>query len=113
MEICRNSRPHAIRTSGNIFRKSCMRALQLYRRTSILSLAFFLLSLSTMLFANDFVSHKVDYHDRKMEYLSFVPPSNSDHPLPVLLLLHGAGDEAINFIQPWKALAQKKNIVLI
>lgn len=48
-----------------------------------------------------------------MEYLSFVPPAAGDQALPVLLLLHGAGDEAINFIRPWEGIARAKKIVLI
>jgi predicted esterase len=47
-----------------------------------------------------------------MEYLSFVP-AGSDHTLPVLLLLHGAGDDAANFIRPWEELAREKKIVLL
>ncbi len=48
-----------------------------------------------------------------MEYLSFAPPSSGDQGLPVLLLLHGAGDEAVNFIRPWEHMARAKKIVLI
>jgi len=48
-----------------------------------------------------------------MEYLVFVPKGAPSGPLPVLLLLHGAGDRAENFIQAWESLAQEKRIVLI
>ena len=63
--------------------------------------------------ASDFPRHKVPCEGRKMEYLSYAPPSSGDQALPVLLLLHGAGDEAINFIQPWEGMARSKKIVLI
>lgn len=47
-----------------------------------------------------------------MEYVVYVPLAAKD-PLPVLMLLHGAGDEAENFIGAWKSFAQKEQIVLI
>lgn len=48
-----------------------------------------------------------------MEYQVFIPPAAVNAPSPVLLLLHGAGDQASNFIQPWESFARKKGIVLV
>ena len=44
-------------------------------------------------------------------YLYFSP--DPKHPLPVVMLLHGAGDRAENMVQAWKNLAEKQNIVLL
>ena len=49
---------------------------------------------------------------RDMEYVVYIP-AHANGPLPVLMLLHGAGDEAEHFIAAWKSFAQKKQIVLI
>jgi poly(3-hydroxybutyrate) depolymerase len=38
---------------------------------------------------------------------------DKDHPLPAVMLLHGAGDRAGNMMDAWKRLAQKKKIVLL
>jgi poly(3-hydroxybutyrate) depolymerase len=56
--------------------------------------------------------HSVDCGTRQMEYRLFVPTEGSD-PLPALLLLHGAGDRAENFIQAWESFAKEKKIVLV
>lgn len=74
-------------------------------------LAFFACWLSLPTLASDFTRHAVRCDQRDMEYVVYVPPANG--ALPVLLLLHGAGDQAENFIQAWKSLARKKQIVLI
>jgi predicted esterase len=63
--------------------------------------------------ANDLPRHTVRCDDRAMEYVMFVPPGAANEKLPVLLLLHGAGDQAANFIQAWGSLARKEKIVLI
>ncbi len=77
------------------------------------ALIFFLVALPMRLSASDFPRHKVKCEEREMEYLLFVPPSSARQSLPALLLLHGAGDEAINFIRPWESTAREKKIVLI
>jgi len=56
--------------------------------------------------------HSVHCGTRQMEYRLFVPTTGSG-PLPALLLLHGAGDRAENFIQAWEHFAQEKKIVLV
>ena len=71
------------------------------------------LSLTTPANAGNFTRHAVRCDQRDMEYVVYVPPAAANGPLPVLLLLHGAGDQAENFAQAWKSLAQKKQIVLI
>lgn len=63
--------------------------------------------------AADIPGHTVRCGDRTMEYQVFVPPTAANSPLPVLLLLHGAGDKAANFIQPWESFARKKGVVLV
>jgi predicted esterase len=47
-----------------------------------------------------------------MEYVVYVP-AGPPGPLPVLMLLHGAGDRAENFIHAGMSVAQKKQTVLI
>jgi predicted esterase len=69
------------------------------------------LSLIASASASDFARHTVRC-ERDIEYVAYVPPA-ANAPLPVLILLHGAGDRAENFAQAWKRLAQKKQIVLI
>jgi poly(3-hydroxybutyrate) depolymerase len=78
-----------------------------------MAFALYLLQSPISLAVSDFSRRSVSCEGRKMEYLSFLPPSWSDHPLPVVLLLHGAGDEAINFIRPWEKIAKQEKIALI
>jgi poly(3-hydroxybutyrate) depolymerase len=77
-----------------------------------LTLFAFSFSLSPPAFATEFPRHARRCDGRDMEYVVYVP-TNATGPLPVLMLLHGAGDEAENFIGAWKSFAQKKQIVLI
>ena len=44
-------------------------------------------------------------------YLYYSPDPN--HDLPVIVLLHGAGDRAANMVDAWKHLAKKQKIVLL
>jgi alpha-beta hydrolase superfamily lysophospholipase len=44
-------------------------------------------------------------------YLEYSP--DKDRPLPVVMLLHGAGDRPANMIDAWKGLAKKEKIVLL
>jgi len=48
-------------------------------------------------------------------YLYYTPDNNSnkDRLLPVVVLLHGAGDRAANMIDAWMRLAKKERIVLL
>jgi len=80
-------------------------------RTLSLILAYILLASS--LSASELLRHSVRCDQRPMEYLVFVPKGAPSGPLPALLLLHGAGDRAENFIQAWEPLAQENTIVLI
>jgi phospholipase/carboxylesterase len=82
------------------------------RNKTLLVLLSALFGTSTA-FAADFTHHKIQCDTRDMEYVLYVPPFAANRPLPVIVLLHGAGDQAENFIQAWKSLAQKKQIVLI
>jgi predicted esterase len=83
---------------------STRRALQLCFACALL--------LASSLNASEFPRHAVRCDQRDMEYVVYLPTA-ANSPLPVLILLHGAGDQAENFIRPWKSLAQKKQIVLI
>jgi predicted esterase len=85
------------------FRLSTRRAL----------VTFFACALSLPALASDFTRHAIRCDHRDMEYLAYVPAEAANQPLPVLLLLHGAGDQAEHFAQAWKSLARKKQIVLI
>ena len=90
-----------------------MRFLPILRKYCLaLGIACALLAAPIRLSASDFPRHKVECEGWKMDYLSYAPPS-ADQALPAVLLLHGAGDEAINFIRPWESLAKKEKIVLI
>lgn len=44
-------------------------------------------------------------------YLEYSP--DKGHALPVVVLLHGAGDQAGNMVDAWRHMAKKKNIVLL
>jgi len=45
------------------------------------------------------------------QYAIYAP--DSARPLPAILLLHGAGDRAENFLDLWKSFARHKRVVLI
>ncbi len=63
--------------------------------------------------ANDLAKRTIRCDGRDMDYVVFVPLNSSDAVLPVLVLLHGAGDRAENFAGAWRSFAQKKKLVLI
>jgi poly(3-hydroxybutyrate) depolymerase len=84
--------------------------LQIPDRRKLLTLFAFAFSLPAL--ASDLPRHTLNCDGRDMEYVVYVP-ANPAGPLPVLMLLHGAGDHAENFIRAWKSFAQKKQIVLI
>ena len=75
-------------------------------------LTLFAFSFSLPAQSNDFPRYSIRCDGRDMEYVVYIP-ANANRPLPVLMLLHGAGDEAENFIRAWKSFAQKKQIILI
>jgi predicted esterase len=79
---------------------------------TLLGLLLCTLAASSLTQASDFPRHAIRCDQRDMEYVVYVP-ANANGPLPVLMLLHGTGDEAENFIRAWKSFAQKKQIVLI
>lgn len=70
------------------------------------------LALTASARAADFPRHTIRCDERDMEYVAYIPPA-AQGSLPVLILLHGAGDQAENFAQAWKSKAKKKQIVLI
>jgi predicted esterase len=76
-------------------------------------LTFFACAFSLPALASDFTHHAIRCDQRDMDYLAYVPADAGNKALPVLLLLHGAGDQAEHFAQAWKSLARKKQIVLI
>jgi|SRR5208337_1778990 len=71
------------------------------------------LAIATPANARDFSHHAVRCDQRDMEYVVYIPPYAANGPLPVLLLLHGAGDQAENFAEAWQSPAQRNGIVLI
>ena len=44
-------------------------------------------------------------------YLYYSP--DKDHPLPTVVLLHGAGDKAANMVDAWKRFAEKQKIAVL
>ena len=76
----------------------------------IASLLLCLLSAASCL-ALDPVSHTVHCEDADYQYLLYAEPHTA--PAPAVLLLHGAGDQAANFIDTWTHLAHREHAVLI
>jgi len=94
--------------SGNIQGSSRPTSVGLTR--VILTLAV----LAAPLFARDVDSRKVRCPDGNFRYLLFNPVAGvSSAPMPIILLLHGSGDQPENFLPAWKSLARKEKIVLI
>jgi poly(3-hydroxybutyrate) depolymerase len=84
----------------------------LLNRRSLPAAFLFALSVTSLAIASDFTRQTIRCDERNIEYFVYVPP-DAKGLLPVLLLLHGAGDQAENFAQAWKSKAKKKQIVLI
>jgi dipeptidyl aminopeptidase/acylaminoacyl peptidase len=61
--------------------------------------------------ASDVSSLALPCAGAKFTYLLFIP--DRTQPLPAILLLHGAGDQASDFLGAWKSFAKKQKIVLI
>jgi predicted esterase len=61
--------------------------------------------------ATDAVSRSVHCENADYQYLLYSEAHTA--PAPAVLLLHGAGDHAANFIDTWTHQAHKKNMVLI
>ena len=95
------------------FYKQPQQNLSTLSRPGLLPLLACVVLAGRLMCASDLPRHRVDCGKRAMEYLSFAPKGAGDQPLPALLLLHGAGDRAENFIRAWKSLAQEKKIILI
>ena len=72
----------------------------------------FALAFSLPALASDLPRQALRCDSRDMEYVVYVP-AGPPGPLPVLMLLHGAGDRAENFIHAGMSVAQKKQTVLI
>ncbi len=67
--------------------------------------------LSTSLFASNIAVKTAHCDSGSYSYHLFAQAPTTISP--AILLLHGAGDEAGNFIRAWTSLAKKENIVLI
>ena len=61
--------------------------------------------------ASDLTSRNVRCENADYQYLLYSAAHAA--PAPAILLLHGAGDHAANFIDTWTHFAHKKKIVLI
>lgn len=61
--------------------------------------------------ASDVVSRTAQCSGRSQVYLEYSP--DRDHPLPTVMLLHGAGDKPANMVDAWKGFARKQKIVLL
>jgi poly(3-hydroxybutyrate) depolymerase len=71
--------------------------------------------LSGVCSASDVTSRSVRCGNIRQTYLYYSPKRavSDASPLPVVMLLHGAGDQAMNMIDAWKRFAGKKKIILI
>jgi predicted esterase len=62
-------------------------------------------------------THKITCENARYEYVLYLPTpgtaSADAAPRPVIMVLHGAGDHADLFIDTWKKLARKENVVII
>lgn len=61
--------------------------------------------------ASDIASRTAHCENADYQYLLYSETHTA--PVPAVLLLHGAGDHAVNFIETWTHLAHKQHIVLI
>jgi poly(3-hydroxybutyrate) depolymerase len=62
----------------------------------------------------DLTSRRVQCEGSEYRYFLFSPGKGDPHePWPALLMLHGAGDQASNFIETWTHMAARQHIVLI
>jgi poly(3-hydroxybutyrate) depolymerase len=88
------------------------RALQIsVSRTALLLLASGF-ALTSLAHGSDLPRHTIRCDERDTEYVVYIPPA-AKGPLPVLILLHGAGDKAENFADAWKSKATKNQIALL
>lgn len=77
------------------------------------TIALFCAASATCWAGDSQLSHRIVRCDeRNMEYFAYIPP-DAKGSLPVLVLLHGAGDQAENFAEAWKSKAKKNHIVLV
>lgn len=61
--------------------------------------------------AADLTTRNVHCESADYQYVLYAEPHSG--PFPAVLLLHGAGDHAANFINTWTHFANKKKIVVI
>jgi poly(3-hydroxybutyrate) depolymerase len=57
-------------------------------------------------------SHDVTCGGARYQYL-LIAPAKAEAPQPAIMVLHGAGDHAENFIEAWKPFAGRENVVII
>lgn len=55
---------------------------------------------------------KLTAQGRPRVYYFYVPPSATDAPAPLLLLLHGSGRSGRTMVESWKKLADKEGLIL-
>jgi len=77
----------------------------------------FLFPTSSRAFAAGQSSHQITCQGGRFQYLLYEPNSASPDtlmlPRAAIMVLHGAGDHADAFIEAWKPLAQKQNVIII
>jgi poly(3-hydroxybutyrate) depolymerase len=58
--------------------------------------------------------HAITFHGKPREYFLYVPPGiSADHPVPLLVTLHGSGGNGSTFPTVWKDFADKEGIVVV
>lgn len=60
------------------------------------------------------VSGKIEFNGSHYSYAVFVPSTHdATHPMPAILLVHGAGGNGLDFLNLWRDFAQKSGIILV
>lgn len=86
-----------------------------FGRALALSAALFLASSGLAGPKNASVERKsLNFEGHKRTYYVFVPDSPTpEGPAPLIVLLHGSGENGLSLADPWRSLAQREKIILV